>query len=159
MEEKQLDALVEAHYQEIYAYCYRHTSDRELAQDLTQATFLRFLQNLPRYREDGKLKNYLYTIASNLCKDWYKRKKPGFLEDLPRELAAFDPDIETALAVRAALEMLPFEQRNVLLLQHYHGFTAPEIAQITAVPLPTVRYRLQRAVKTLRNLLQEGKST
>lgn len=154
-----MEALVEEHYQAVYAYCYRHVGDRELAQDLTQTTFLRFWQNLPRYRHQDKLQNYLYTVAGNLCRDWYKRRRPLLLEDLPPgavSLAAPAHDADTALAVQAALAGLPFEQRNALILYYGHGFTAAEVAAITRTTTATVRYRLRRAAARLRELLEDA---
>lgn len=158
MDEQQLEALVEEHYQAVYTYCYRHVGDRELAQDLTQTTFLRFWQNLDRYRHQDKLQNYLYTVAGNLCKDWYKRRRPVLLEDLPpgaAPLAAPARDTDAALDIQAALQKLPFAQRDALLLHYGHGFTAAEIAAITRTPTATVRYRLRRAAARLRELLKE----
>ena len=158
MQQDELEALVLAHYDTIYAYCWRHVGQRELAQDLTQTAFLRFWQHLDRYRHDGRELNYLYTIAGNLCKDWCKRKKPVALEDLPesqRDPGAPPPDHDTALAVRAALAALPFAQRNALLLYYDQGFTAAEIAAITHTTEPAVRYRLYRAKRRLGELLKE----
>lgn len=158
MDEQQIETLVEAHYQDIYAYCFRHVGDRELAQDLTQTTFLRFWRHLDRYSDRSRLKNYLYTIAGNLCKDELKRKRPALLEDLPpacRDVPAPAPDTDAALAVRAALAALPFAQRNAAILYYCHGFTAGEIAAITHTPTATVRYRLRRAAARLQELLKE----
>lgn len=158
MRRDELETLVLAHYDTIYAYCWRHVGQRELAQDLTQTAFLRFWQNRDRYRHDGRELNYLYTIAGNLCKDWCKRKKPVALEDLPesqRDPAAPPPDRDTALTVRAALAALPFAQRNALLLYYVQGFTAPEIAAITHATVPVVRYRLARGKRRLQELLKE----
>lgn len=158
MENRELEALIQAHYEAIYGYCWHHLGQRELAQDLTQTTFLRFWQHRDRYRHDGRALNYLYTIAGNLCKDWCKRKKPLALEELPaaqRDPGAPPPDRDTALSVRAALAALPFAQRNTLLLYYDRGFTAPEIAAITHTTVPTVRYRLLRAKRRLRELLKE----
>lgn len=158
MQQDELEALMTAHYGEIYAYCWRHVGQRELAQDLTQTTFLRFWQNRDRYAHDGRALNYLYTIAGNLCKDWFRRKKPLALEDLPpgqREPAAPTQDRDTALTVQAALAALPFAQRNAVVLYYCHGFTAPQIAAITHTTVPAVRYRLYRGVARLRELLKE----
>ena len=158
MEQAELEQLILAHYEEIYAYCWRHVGGRELAQDLTQTAFLRFWQHRDRYVHDGRELNYLYTIAGNLCKDWCKRKKAVALEDLPesqRDPGAPPPDRDTALTVRAALAALPFEQRNALLLFYDRGFTAAEIAAITHTTVPAVRYRLHRAKRRLRELLKE----
>lgn len=155
MEEQKFETLVEQHYQSIYAYCCRHVADRELAQDLTQSTFLRFWQNRERYRHHGKALNYLYTIAGNLCRDWFKRKKPVYLEELPEEPSSPAADRDTALAVRAALAALPFKERDVVLLHYYHGLKAAEIAAVTHSTSPAVRYRLRRAEELLRELLKE----
>lgn len=157
MQQHELEELICAHYQEIYSYCYRHVGERELAQDLTQLTFLRLWQNKDRYRHTERFLNYLYTIAGNLCRDWFKKKKEVPLEKLSDgEMGESQKeDSDTALAVRTALSFLPFEQRNVVLLHYYHGFTAVEIAKITHTPLPTVRYRLHSAVKRLQVLLKE----
>lgn len=158
MQQDELEALILAHYEAIYSYCWRHTGGQETARDLTQTTFLRFWQHRDRYVHDGRELNYLYTIAGNLCKDWCKRKKPLALEDLPesrRDPGAPPPDSDTALTVRAALAALPFVQRNTLLLYYDRGFTAPEIAAMTHTTVPVVRYRLLRAKRRLRELLKE----
>lgn len=158
MGQDELNTLVLAHYDAIYAYCWRHVGQRELAQDLTQTTFLRFWQHRDRYIHDGRELNYLYTIAGNLCKDWCRRKKPLALEDLPqpqRDPAAPPDDRDTALAVQAALAALPFAQRNTLLLYYVQGFTTTEIAAITHTTLPAVRYRLAAARRRLGELLKE----
>lgn len=156
MQQRELEALIEEHYQSIYAYCYRHVGQRELAQDLTQMTFLRLWQGRERYHHDNRLLNYLYTIAGNLCRDWFRsRKNLSLEENLPQPATAEHPDLDTSLMVRKALASLPFEQRNTAILHYYHGFTAAEISRITKVPIPTVRYRLHRAVKQLQTLLKE----
>lgn len=157
MQQKELEELMMEHYQDIYSYCYRHVGERELAQDLTQMTFLRLWQNKERYSHCGKLLNYLYTIAGNLCRDWFKKRKDFPLEDLTQDRMESDrkDDSDTVLSVRSALARLSFQHRNIILLYYYHGFTAVEIAQITHTPLPTVRYRLHRAVRQLQLFLKE----
>lgn len=65
---------LEEQYDKIYRYCYYKLHHREKAEDITQETFLRFLEN-ENYRDTGKGLQYLYTIARNLCIDEF-RKKP-----------------------------------------------------------------------------------
>lgn len=154
MDDRELEQMIETYYNEIFAYCCRHVPDREQAQDLTQTAFLRLWQNRARYIHRGKLKNYLYTIAGNLCRDWYRSKKPLALDDIPEE-PAFQEDRDIALAVRTALTALPFAQRDLVLLSFYQGFTVREIADVTHLPVPTVRYRLQKATQHLKDLLEE----
>ena len=62
---------IEEQYNKIYRYCYMKTRDHHTSEDLTQETFLHFLEN-HSYREIGKQMAYLYMIARNLCNDYYR---------------------------------------------------------------------------------------
>ena len=64
---------IEEQYDKIYRYCYFKLSNQQLAEDITQETFLRFLES-NTYYEKGKKLRYLYTIAHNLCVDIYRSK-------------------------------------------------------------------------------------
>lgn len=61
-------------YDKIYRFCYLRVSNRETAEDLTQETFLRYLEH-PQYHNIDKTLQLLYTIARNLCNDEFRRKK------------------------------------------------------------------------------------
>ena len=78
--EEALDAFVRKYYPKILKYCQSHVCDQGYAEDLTQETFARFFGTLDRYQHYGKAANYLYTIASHLCQDYYKHKKEIPLE-------------------------------------------------------------------------------
>ena len=69
------DAFVRKYYGDILKYCTFHCADRKEAEDLTQETFVRFFAKLSEYRYQGKTKNYLYTIAANLCRNHYKKRR------------------------------------------------------------------------------------
>lgn len=87
-DEEAFDRFVHKYYEEILSYCNRHCYGTEYAEDLTQETFLHFFAKLFDYHYKGKTKNYLYTIAGNRCKDYYKKKKdvPTQGEDLERNV-------------------------------------------------------------------------
>ena len=89
-EENAFDLFVRKHYEEILKYCHFHCPDLSYAEDLTQETFLHFFERLSDYHYIGKTRNYLYTIAGNLCKDYYKKKKECFLEEQGRMLGYRD---------------------------------------------------------------------
>ena len=72
-DEAALDAFVRKYYSDILKYCTFHSSDQREAEDLTQETFVRFFAKLSEYRYQGKTKNYLYTIAANLCRNQWKK--------------------------------------------------------------------------------------
>ena len=74
-DEEACEKLVKKYYPSIYQYCLLHTSNLYDAQDLTQEVFTSFFVNLHRYREYGKVKNYLYTVAGNAVKNYYKKKR------------------------------------------------------------------------------------
>ena len=63
---------IEEQYEKIYRFCFYKVKDRDAAEDITQTTFLKMLQS--DYEERGKQMNYLYSIAGNLCADWYRRR-------------------------------------------------------------------------------------
>ena len=67
---------IESYYDKIYKYIYFKVNNKNLAEDLTQETFLRYLKS-----ECNEPERYLYTIAGNLCIDEYRRIKPVFTED------------------------------------------------------------------------------
>ena len=87
--ENAFDVFVRKHYEEILKYCSFHCLDVSYAEDLTQETFLHFFEKLSNYRYMGKTKNYLYTIAGNLCRDYYKKAKESLLEEQSREFQSF----------------------------------------------------------------------
>ena len=74
-DEEACERLVRKYYPSIYQYCLLHIYDTYEAEDLTQEVFARAFASLDRYREYGKVKNYLYTIAGNVVKNYYKKKK------------------------------------------------------------------------------------
>ena len=79
-DEEAFDKFVRKYYGEILKYCKYHCFDTEYAMDLAQETFLHFFTSLSEYRYKGKTKNYLYTIAGNLCKNYYKKNKEAPME-------------------------------------------------------------------------------
>lgn len=154
--EKAWDQFVRKYYPEILKYCGFHCPDRELAEDLTQETFLRFFGALPQYQHRGKVKNYLYTIAGNLCRDQYSARHPLPLEaagDVGRDPI---PEAEERLLLGRAIRRLPEEQREVMILHYYQGLKLSEVAAILKIGLPLVKHRLRRGKELLRKELDDG---
>ena len=154
-----LDALIRKHYSDIYTYCYRKLGDQHDAQDVTQEVFLHFCRNFDAYTQMGKCRNYLYTIAHNLCINTSQKKAPVPFEDIEKEDTAI-PDIpaeqlEAADAIRTALNELPEEQKKVILLRFYHDLKLKEIAGIMNSKLSVTKYRLGQAIKALSKLLSK----
>lgn len=150
--------LVRDNYADIYRYCWRYLGQKETAEDITQEVFLKFFKNIEKYREYGKLKNYLYVIARNMIRDYY-RKFPGNAENFQREKEGFFSVIpendemeraETRFVIREALMKLEKKERDIIILRYYQELRIRDIAQILEMPASTVRYRLKQAEKKLR---------
>lgn len=156
-DEAAFDSFVRKYYSDMLKYCRFHSKDQREAEDLTQETFVRFFAKLSEYRYQGKTKNYLYTIAANLCRNQWKKQEPLPTEDdaLADALTTSDQE-ETAtthLLLEWALGQLPPEQREVILLHYYQGLKLREIADILEIGLPLVKYRLRQAKARLYELI------
>jgi RNA polymerase sigma-70 factor, ECF subfamily len=162
-----LASLVTRHHAPLLGYLYRLVGgDRQLSEDLVQETLLRVLRQ-HTYRCDRPFKPWLYMIATNLARDYFKsaavrqRWREGDSEE-EALLHLYDSEPspeEHALAaeqgneVRAALAQLREEDRVVVLLRFYQGFSLQEIAEALHIPLGTVKSRLSAGVHRLRIVL------
>lgn len=152
------DAFVRKYYGDILKYCTFHCADRKETEDLTQETFVRFFAKLSEYRYQGKTKNYLYTIAANLCRNHYKKRRPVPLDTEVLTVAAgAAPDEEAAanthLLLEWALAQLAPEQREVIILHYYQGLKLREIADVLEIGLPLVKYRLRQVKAKLQECI------
>ncbi len=104
------DAFIRKYYGDILRYCACRCFDEEDAQDLTQETFVRFFSRFSDYHHKGKAKNYLYTIAGNLCKNYYKKNKAFAVDDAygaPRDTTeSYEDSVIEKTALEWALDHL-----------------------------------------------------
>ena len=142
--------LFRSHYDKIYRFCYLRVSNRETAEDLTQETFLRYLEH-PQYHNIDKTLQLLYTIARNLCSDEFRRRK---FEELPEDTLA-DENIEdivlTNFSLKEALDKLSDEDREIILLRYVNEVPLNVIAGIYSVS----RFALNRRIKKILGYLQD----
>lgn len=167
-DEKALESFVRKYYPAILSYCAYHTASKETAEDLAQETFEHFFRSLGSYSHRGKMANYLYVIAGNLCKNTYAKKG----ELLERHEPLGDPEnpagqetdapafefsrqSELRMDLEAAMRLLPDELKEVLILYYFQDRTQREICKILGIGLPLVKYRLKKAKEVLKNLLGE----
>jgi RNA polymerase sigma-70 factor (ECF subfamily) len=164
-----LAALVTRHHGPLLSYLYRLVGgDRQFSEDLVQETLLHVLRQRT-YQAGRPFKPWLYAIATNLARDYFKsaevRKsgREGNEEEALLQLydSAPGPE-ERALAaeqgseVRATLAQLREEYRVVVVLRFYQGFSLQEIAETLHIPLGTVKSRLSVGVHRLRSMLAPG---
>lgn len=145
---------LDEHYDKIYRYCYFKVNNKEIAEDLTQETFLKYF-NQRSYINKGKPLAYLYTIARNLCIDFYRKSVKE--ESLSVEVLANDDfnAFETNLALKQAVRKLPDELQEILLLRYANELGINEIANITEISRFAVYRKLNKALDHLKTLLRE----
>ena len=139
----------------IYRYCFYHVRNREVAQDITQDVFLKFIKEIDRYKEYGRLKNYLYVIAKNSIRDYIRKTKNVNLKLV--EEGYDDGGIDKKLmqmSIWEALDSLDDLDKEIIILRYYQELRIKDISQIIDIPASTVRYKLKNAEKTLKNRLE-----
>jgi RNA polymerase sigma-70 factor (ECF subfamily) len=162
------DDLVRRWERSILAAIYRVMGTEDDARDLCQETFLRAYRALGGFKREARFSSWLYQIALNLCRDRMRRRKGRVMLSLealdeegwsvPRKSGPSPLDLVEAQTlsrvVAAAIEELPEEQREVIVLKEYQDLTFLEIAEILEVPLSTVKTRLYRGLVQLRTRLE-----
>ena len=152
-DEQAIEDFVKKYYPAILRYCHLHTRDAGCAEDLTQETFARFFRTFKNYQHYGKAANYLYVIAGNLCRDFYKKSDAGPMDAQPlsEALPPVSPmeNLPLQLDIRHAIQNLPQELRDVTILYFFQEQKQKEIARILNIGLPLVKYRLKRAKELL----------
>ncbi len=145
---------INEHYDKIYRFCYVRLHSRELAEDITQDTFLRFYEH-PAYHNENKSLQLLYTIAGNLCTDHFRKKSHDALpEDIPSG-TDLENSVITSLSLRQALAELSDTDREMLLLRCLNDVPISVIADIYGLSRFSAGRKLQRIIKTLREKLGE----
>lgn len=136
-------------YDKLYRYCYMKTRHPQTAEDLTQEAFLRFL----RTRDVSEIKKqtaYLYTIARNLCIDFYRTKQALPLEQAEQAAGDREEGDTVRIALEQALEQLPEEDRDLIFLRYTNEVSAAETGKILGLSRFAVYRREKQILKKLR---------
>ncbi len=166
------DLLVERYRGPLTSYIYRFLRDAEACEDLVQETFLRVHRNRHSYRRIARFSTWLYTIAGNLARSEYRQRKhrrvtslqttsrddETYEIDVPDETFTPDEHTEGVLQgryVREALAQIAEDFREVVVLRDVQQLTYDEIAQITGLPMGTVKSRINRGRTKLQALLKD----
>lgn len=145
-----LEKIIRKYYDEIFRYCYHHVGSRDTAEDLCQDTFLSFIEHYDKYRLMGKTKNYLYTIAGNKCRDYYKKKAPLIMENIPEQETG--QPMEETVVIRQMVMSLPGEYREAVILRYFQSMRYKDIADILAIRLSLAKYRVKKGVELLSDM-------
>ena len=157
MDEQQFQLLYEATARPIHAYLIGITGQRDVADDVLQETYCRFLSRHRAGMPPGESRPYLFRIATNLLRDrWRTRHEMLPLDNFDQ---AHSEDLNSQLDVRRVMQVLKPRERELLWLAYVEGMTHTEIAIATGLAALSVRPLLFRARKKAARLLRpEGKS-
>ena len=159
------ETLYARHRGGLFRYLLRHVRQQSLAEEFFQDVWSRLIAARERYRPEAKFSTWLYQIASNRLTDhWRSQGRHGGFVDDGAERAEREPDpstpdhelseFEQRRHLQLALEELPPEQREAVLLRLDQELGLEEIAQITGVGRETVKSRLRYAMDKLRSRLR-----
>ncbi|MCP1146419.1 RNA polymerase sigma factor SigW [Lysinibacillus endophyticus] len=162
--------VVTLYQHKLYQLCYRMLGNKQEAEDIAQEAFVRAYINLHSYDQKRKFSTWLYRIATNLCIDRIRKKKPDYYLDaevpgtdgldMYSHIAATDQLPEDAVEqmdlqdrIQYEISRLPDKYRSVIVLKYIEELSLQEISEILDMPLGTVKTRIHRGREALRKQL------
>jgi RNA polymerase sigma-70 factor (ECF subfamily) len=137
------EALVREYQADVWRFAYHFTRDRQLAEDVTQESFLRAYRFLRTFRGDSKFTSWLFRIARNCAMDAIRRRAGQQSREHPLPLGPPDPEARAEL--HAALSSVSAEHREPFLLIEVFGLSYQEAADVLNIRVGTVKSRMHRA--------------
>ena len=168
--------LLERYERPVFALVYRMVRERDLAEDLAQDAFIRAFRGIGTYKPEYKFSSWIFKIAHNVTIDHLRRRRLDTISMEGSRYARTEEERERSRPVVASRDESPAEHlenqelrgeieeaigklrshyRTVILLRHVEGRSYQEIAEITELPLGTVKTYIHRARVELRELLQD----
>ena len=169
-DERAFQELLVRHEQKIYTSIYLFVKDQSLAEDIFQEVFIKIITTLRqgKYNHEGKFLQWALRISYNMCVDYFRRTKrrpkvsPTDTFDIFDILQAPDFNAEQQIMrsqthdrIRQLVDMLPPEQREVVILRHYADMSFKEIAKLTRVSINTALGRMRYALINIRKMIEE----
>jgi RNA polymerase sigma factor (sigma-70 family) len=154
-----LGLLFERHHAALFDFLSRMTGNRTAAEDLTQDVFVRMLKYRSTFRDDGRFETWMFHIARNARADHFGRRAAVELSDEGIDAATDAPgpahlverDQQTTLLRRALLQLRE-DKRELIILARYRSMKHEAIAELLGVDTGTVKVRIHRALKDLREM-------
>lgn len=157
-----MEMLFMRYQKQLYNYFLKCTLDQDESQDLTQNTFIRVMKYRNSYKADRGFRVWLFQIARNLLKDYYRvaklqreRFSPQDLMPDPVNEEADNEQLEQEEKLHRALERLPPEKRELLVMGKFQGMKYDEIARIRDMSVGAVKVQIHRIIADLRKIYFE----
>jgi len=162
--------LVLRYKTKLYSSIYLLVKDKYLAEDMFQEVFIRVIDKMKKghYTEEGKFLPWIMRIAHNMCLDHFRKVKRSPVIRNSEDVDIFDmlnfsvPNAEDRLIagqshdrVRKMLDMLPEDQREIIIMRHYADLTFKEIAALKDISINTALGRMRYGLINLRKVMVE----
>jgi RNA polymerase sigma-70 factor (ECF subfamily) len=145
--------------------------NRQEAEDVVQETFLRVYKNLERYDESLKFSTWIYRIATNLCIDRLRKRKPSYSLDaestdhegldgysmIPSDNRTPESELlltETQRIIHESIDSLPPKYKTIMMLRYIQEMSLQEISDVLDMPVTTIKTRVHRGREFLRKKLE-----
>lgn len=170
--ESALSILINKHQSKIYGFIYSKLSDRDIADDVFQDTFIKVIKTLKTklYNEEGKFLPWVMRIAHNLIIDHYRKNSKMPMLRETEEFSIFSLISDKAMNVEQSLiafqvetdiqkiiEKLPNDQKEVVMMRIYQDLSFKEISDLTGVSINTALGRMRYALQNLRKVIEKNK--
>jgi len=146
----------------LYATILRMTKNPQDAEDLVQEAFIKIYHQLDKYDNKGSFSSWLYRVAINHCMDGFRKKRfqmkrlnmDGDIVVNERHPEVIYLKQEKSRQLERLIETLPKDERLILLLRYVNELSYCEISELVEAPLSTVRNKLHRAKKKMRDTIK-----
>ncbi|MCK2020701.1 RNA polymerase sigma factor SigW [Peribacillus frigoritolerans] len=163
--------IVEIYKDKVFQICFRMLGNRQEAEDLAQEAFVRAYVNIRSFNITMKFSTWLYRIATNLCIDRLRKKKPDCYLDaevagteglnmysqIASDMAKPEEEVESLElqeTIQVEIMKLPEKYRSVIVLKYIEELSLKEISEILDLPVGTVKTRIHRGREALRKQLR-----
>jgi RNA polymerase sigma-70 factor, ECF subfamily len=155
--------IYQLYYKKIYRYCKINIYSQELAQDLTQETFIKGWRSIKSFtpKNGGTIQAYLFRIARNLMIDHSRKKKEEhieYIEEIQSKESIeddFDKKQEQEM-IKQALMRLDEVDRQIIILRYFEEMSFEEVSKVTKVNEGALRVRTHRILKKLKEIVEDG---
>ena len=154
------DELFNRYSRPLHAFIMRMVGDQATAEDVFQDTWMRIVRNIDSFRGDCKFSSWMFQIALNLCRNIARtNSRREFVELDKAGNLSQEPDVDAgkilqAERVKKLVDSLPDKMRELIVMRFYHQKTDVEIAKITGLPSGTVKSRIFRGMKLLKDKIE-----
>ncbi|MCY4778150.1 sigma-70 family RNA polymerase sigma factor [Sphingobacterium sp. UT-1RO-CII-1] len=170
-DEQAIEILLNRYKSKVYTSIYLQVKDEHLADDIFQETFIKVIRTLKagRYNDQGKFLPWVVRIAQNMVIDHFRREKraPAIVSsdgyDIFELLQITSEDSESKMVrkqehsdLTKIIQLLPDDQKEVLIMRHFCDMSFKDIAEITGVSINTALGRMRYALNNMRKLIEEN---